>query len=437
MQIQKPLNEDRLINTSYRNYAMYTLESRAIPSAIDGFKMVHRKIMYFALERARNKKTKVADFGSISSYGYNHGEVSAQAAAVGLASDWNNNVPLLTGYGDFGSRLSHTSAAPRYIYAKLSDDWDRYFESSEVCPDHPDIESPEPAHYLPVIPWILVNGSEGIAVAFACKILPRDPKDIASYCRDIIDGKTVSSTIHPTFPNFKGSVHCGDKGSKHWIVRGSYSLTRNTYRITELPVGWDREKYVEFLTKLLDSGKIKDFSDLCDETGFVFEVKTTGDQKTQIEKDVYKFFRLETHLHENLTTLDAHGKVRVFGSVEELVRYFIAYRLSKYNDYITFMCDKVSDELSFLENKKTFIVTMIGANFNSITRSKMIDIAESICGHTDSVDKLIAIPVYAMTSDEVAKLDKLIVSKRKELKSWNETGATHLFSSRLKGIVNG
>lgn len=436
MKIMNPLSEKELIDTNYRSYAMYTLQSRAIPSYIDGMKMVHRKIIYFANKEARNKKTKVADFGSISKHGYHHGETSAQSTAIGMASDWNNNVPLLEGFGDFGSRLSHTSAAPRYIYAKLSDAWDTYFDSHEVCPDHPDPEFPEPRYYLPKIPWVLVNGSEGIAVAFATKILPRSPKDIASYCLDVMNNKTgMEDTIVPTFPDFKGTVFQGDKGSKHWVVRGVYDLTRNIYRITELPVGWDREKYVEFLNKLVDKGTIKDFSDLCDETGFVFEVKTTREQKDRIEKDPYKTLKLETHLHENLTVLDENGEILVFETVSDLILSFIDLRIRKYEEYIKYKINETMNRVDYLKDKLWFVMEVLEGRLDlmSYTKKALENYLSSNC-LSPKASSLVSIPAYSFTKDEVSRLNKILTEAEKELDYWKKVCSSDFYKKKLKGL---
>lgn len=182
-----PRKLTNIIDTEFREFSMYTIENRAIPSAVDGFKPTQRKLVYAMITEYRGNKIKVAELGGgLAKLNYHHGEGSAQGAAVGLASDWNNNAPVFTGHGNFGSRLVPEAAAPRYIFASLSENFKKYFVDTEVAPKSNDPENPEPAHYLPIIPWVLVNGISGIAVGFKTEILPRSIKYLTSATLDLI-----------------------------------------------------------------------------------------------------------------------------------------------------------------------------------------------------------------------------------------------------------
>ena len=205
---------EQLIDDDYYGYAKYVIESRAIPSYIDGFKPVQRKVLYVVRKTApvNGPKKKISDIaGSMSSMAnYHHGSASAEDASSRMAQTFNNNVPLVTGHGSFGSRLVPEPSAPRYIFGTLSPEFDKWFSDEEVCPPNPEPDSPEPAHYLPLIPWVLVNGSSGMAVGFATNILPHAPADIAKLCHDCLrssDGSLDSNMIvKPSFPAFHGEI---------------------------------------------------------------------------------------------------------------------------------------------------------------------------------------------------------------------------------------
>jgi len=165
------------IDTGFKAYSLYTVENRAIPSVIDGLKPAARKLVYSMLTEHSNKKVKVAELGGgLAKYNYHHGEDSAMGAVITLTADWNNNCPVFTGHGNFGSRLVQEAAGARYIFCTLSPEFKKYFIDNEVTSKSPDPENPEPAYYLPTIPWVLINGTQGIAVGFACNILPRSVK---------------------------------------------------------------------------------------------------------------------------------------------------------------------------------------------------------------------------------------------------------------------
>ena len=109
----EPRTLTQIIDTEFREFSMYTIENRAIPSVIDGLKPTQRKLLYAMITEYKGHKTKVAELGGgLAKMNYHHGEGSAQGAAIGLGSDWNNNAPVFTGHGNFGSRLVPEAAAP-------------------------------------------------------------------------------------------------------------------------------------------------------------------------------------------------------------------------------------------------------------------------------------------------------------------------------------
>jgi len=369
-----------VIDTEYREYAMYVLEQRAIPSVIDGFKMVHRKLVYAMLTEHSGKKVKLNDLGSISKFNYHHGETSAMSAAVTLTADWNNNCPIFTGHGNFGSRLVQEAAAPRYIFATLSPQFKKIFIDEEVAPKSLDVENPEPRYYLPIIPWVLVNGISGIAVGFATDILPRSIEDLVyatkSYIKNSSKFLEKNEPIPPTFPHFHGTIAQESETGLNWSTTGIIEyIGKYQYKISELPIGYDREAYVNLLNKLIDSDLIKDYEDGCSEAGFGFTIKTTLAQKTEIDKDPIKYFKLKKLHSENLTTLGSDGKLKIFKSVSELIAYFCDYRLTKFSDKIDYDKEKIIKEIGFNSNKQRFISAVINDEipFKEITKKDMLE----------------------------------------------------------------
>ena len=194
------------IDTEYKDFSMYVLQHRAIPSVIDGFKTSQRKLFY-AMQTYSGKRVKVAELGgSLSSIGYGHGETSANDAAVRMARSWANNIPAFIGHGNFGSRMLQEAAAPRYIYATMNPKAEAIFIDNDVLIANEDLEHKEPKHFLPSIPWLLVNGASGIAVGFKAEILPRNPKDVVKACEEYITTGSIKTELMPFFPSFKGKV---------------------------------------------------------------------------------------------------------------------------------------------------------------------------------------------------------------------------------------
>lgn len=427
-----------IIDEEYKAYAMYVLENRAIPSYIDGFKPSARKILYSMLNYYKGKKVKVAELGtSISQFNYHHGETSAMGAAVTLTASWNNNMPIFRGHGNFGSRLIQEAAAPRYIFADLNPDFYKYFTDFEVCNKHSDPDNPEPQQYLPVIPWVLVNGIEGIAVGFACKYLSHSPKDLAKACALAVKGKLKEDyTVPVTLPGFKGEIV--QEETNKIVTRGIVERTkRNTWTITEVPWGYDREKFFNVLDKMLEDNKISDFEDMCDESGFKFVVKMDTATDAKCEKDPIEFFKLEKAFTENYTALDEAGGIILFDNKVQIIKRFVDFRIAKVQERIDFDVRKIEADILWHKTKLAFVKDVINKKLNllNFTRADLLaKCIEKYKVEKDIATKLLSIAVYDMTTDMVAELENKIVKFENDLSALQSSNAKDVYLSMLKTI---
>lgn len=429
-----------IIDRDFREFSMYTIENRAIPSAIDGFKPTQRKLVYAMLNEHKGNKVKVAELGGgLAKLNYHHGEGSAQGAAVGLGQDWNNNAPVFTGHGNFGSRLVPEAAAPRYIFASLSENFKKYFIDTEVAPKSFDPENPEPAFYLPIIPWVLVNGVSGIAVGFKTDILPRSVKSLIAATAKCLKSPSkflaADEPIAPTFPAFKGTVShvAGNQWKTTGIIESSGKLG---YKISELPIGFDREAYVEFLNALIDKDAIRDYDDVCSKDGFGFEIKVSSAQRAAIDKDPLKFFRLERTHSEILTTLGHDGKLKIFKSVAELVHYFVEYRTQKFADKIAFDIAGAEQSINMMSLKAKFIKFVVERviDLRDSTKQELLDFIHDNVSPEDFAKRFINIPLYECTQDEVDKLRKKIEELEAELAVLKTQTGAGLYASQLSTL---
>lgn len=428
-----------VIDKEYREYAMYVLESRAIPSAIDGLKMVHRKLVYSMLNEYSGKKVKLADLSGISKLGYHHGETSAASSAVTITADWNNNCPIFTGYGNFGSRLVTDAAAPRYIFASISPEFKKYFVDTEIAPKSLDEESPEPQYYLPIIPWVLVNGVEGIAVGFKSDILPRAPSDliaaVKSYLKNPKRFVEANEPIKPTYPHFKGAVIAHSENQ--WKTQGIIKyIGKNYFEITELPIGFDRETYVTFLNELCDKDMIKDYEDFCSKAGFGFKVKVTIAQKESIEKEPFKYFKLEKIHTEILTTIGSDGKLKIFQSVAELIAYFCDFRLTMFHTKIEYDRTQLRYEIARLTDKQRFIRDVVDDKIplRETSKEEMLEYVKKWITDKEYGKQFVNIPLYEFTNNHVLKLDSEIICKKSDLVDLESITPEKLYQTRLSSI---
>lgn len=420
----------------YKEYSMYVLENRAIPSYIDGFKPVQRKLIYAALQLPKDKLVKVAELGSsISSYGYHHGEFSAQQACVLMAAPYNNNIPLFEPEGSFGTRLSPVAASPRYIYVSLSNQFKNIFLDDEVSDKKDEYE---PITYLPILPMVLIQGQSGIAIGFATNILPRNIADVKKACIDYLSKGKIKTEIQLKYPFFNGTIEKLDE--KKWCTKGLIEKKTKGkkiwYHITELPIGYDREKYFTKLSELSEKKLIIDFEENCKE-GFDFTVYVTEEQAIKIDKDPMKFFGLIKYETENLTTLDENGKLRIFQSPEELVAAFCDYRLKKTIEYLAYKIKEFNEKLKILSLKKSFIIDVIDGviDFKKLDRVDLLNhLLNKNLADKDICETVMSMPSYSFTKDNVLKLQNEIDKVNAEIKSLENTDAKDLFIERLKNL---
>jgi DNA topoisomerase-2 len=236
--------------------------ARSIPCAVDGLKPSQRKVLYACFRRRLTSEIKVAQLaGYVSEHTmYHHGEQSLAATIIGMAQNFvgANNMNLLYPSGQFGTRLmgGKDAASPRYIFTRLScitrcvfreedDPLLEYLEEDGVAI--------EPKFYVPVIPMVLVNGSEGIGTGWSSSVPTHHPMDIVAALREKLigggsDSDSRDGTLHPWFRGFQGTVVVKEGGS-HFSTQGVAACSDDgaTVTITELPVGKWTQDYKQFL----------------------------------------------------------------------------------------------------------------------------------------------------------------------------------------------
>lgn len=423
----------------WKSFAMYTVESRAIPNMIDGLKPVQRFYLYSSILNSKRDFKKVsAVAGIISDYGYNHGEASAAGAGQLMAATWNNNVCLVEGRGSFGTRLVQEAGAPRYVYTRLSENFEKYIRDVDLAPAHADPEHEPPAFYIPVIPLVLANGTKGIATGFATNILPRSTDDLSASVREYLLSGNIAKRIPVTFPEFNGTVEY-NKEEDRFIVYGKYEKTSKTVlTITEVPYGFDRESYVKILDKLEEDNDIVSYEDLCDKTGFRFEIKLkqTGSSSWNHAKIISKF-KLSKPLSENLTVIDFDGKLREYKDERELVKDFVDYRLGVLQKRIAARLAESVELARWLQVKMEFIQAVLDDRI-VFKNKKKAEVGKQILGTTsalvEDVDRLLRINIMSLTDEMVKELAKEIKEAQKQEKFWLKTTPKAQFESDLESL---
>ena len=423
------------------SFAKYTVEARAIPNMIDGMKPVQRFYLYSSILNSKRDFKKVsAVSGIISDYGYNHGESSAAGSGQLMAATWNNNICLVEGRGSFGTRLIQEAGAPRYVYTRLHENFNRYIKDIDLSPVHEDPEHEPPAFYLPVIPLVLANGTKGIATGFATNILPHDPKSIKAACLEYITTGDIKTRIALKFPEFNGTVEKDKEEPNKYTANGVYEKRGKTQLIiTEVPYGFDRESYVKVLDGLEEDGDIVSYEDQCDKTGFKFEVKLKQNTSAIWNKSkIINKFKLSKPMTQNLTVIDQNGKLREYEDARQLVKDFCDYRSGILQQRIDLRTKEEQERCRWLNVKMQFIQAVLDSKIEFKNKKKK-DVTQQIYEETHAlnetdIDKLLRINILSLTDEMVKDLAKESKEAQKNLKFWSKEIPKNQFIKDLEEI---
>lgn len=431
-------------NSDFKNFSNAD-NVRSIPSIIDGFKDSQRKAIYGMILHG-NGEIKVSQIASQAALvtQYAHGEVSMAETIIGLAQNFpgSNNVNLLEPIGQFGSILSSESASPRYIYTKPSANLRKLIRTDDDCiltHRYEDGDKVEPFYFLPVLPIWALNGSVGIGTGHSVKILPRDPKNIATYIQRKVEGiamqpRTIERLLAPTFNRWKGEVV--PLGENKYELHGVIEVVNSTtLRVTELPVGYGVDKFKSILVGLIDAGKVRDYDNNSTESGFDFEIKVPREvARLGIDK-LKDLFKLVARHTENITLWSVDGVLNQYPSVKEALDEFIDFRLKHYDTRRTTHIDILNKEVQFLDDKMLFIETWnkqdnIGKMSIDAISKLMIQSGVS----ESSLPRLLQLSVRSLTLDLIKELQAEIKEKEGRIKALLSSSAKDLYIQDMSTI---
>lgn len=416
------------IDKEYKDYAKYTLYNRAIPSLVDGFKPVQRKAMFCMLHK-KDKQKVMSLAGSMISDGYSHGDSSACQAISKMAQDFpgSNNIPYFNKKGNFGNKFIKEPSAPRYIYVKNNPFFKKVFLDKML--EKRDIDETEPKYFLPIIPTILLNGVEGVAVGFATEILPYKLEIIKKYIQQYINQEPIP-ILKPYYKGYTGKIELEDE---KWIMYGKYEvINTTTIHISEIPVQMDREKYLSHLSKLIEKGLISSFTD---KSSSKWNITVRLKRKSAVFKDPERYLKLKQILSENITTIDEKNDLKIFKNVYNLLDYFIEFRLKVYTERKLWKIQNITAEIEVISQKIKFIKYLTKINFKKMTYKEIVEIIKSKMDITnDNLKRCMEIKAYNLNVDYIDKLKEKIIEDQKELKYYKNITEKELYQTDLDNL---
>jgi len=414
--------------------------ARSIPSMVDGLKISLRKILYSAFKRRLTSEIKVAQFsGYVSEHSaYHHGEASLNGAIVNMAQNYvgSNNINLLEPLGQFGTRLQggDDSASERYIFTQLNTLTRTLFpEADDAILKYTDDDGTivEPEYYVPILPFVLINGISGIGTGFSSSIPSFDPREIVRYLRGVLQGISGGAPAFvPYYEGFTGTVR-KLTDTKFMIVGKYENLGNDQIRITELPVGTWTMSYIAFLEGLLDgvvdkSGKksppqIRDMVSLSTEKVVDITVTLQKGQLAVLEaamdgdtglNGVHKLLKLSTTVSTtNMHLFDKDMKLHKYENVCEIIDAFYPVRIETYARRKAALLEELSNRLIRLSNRERYILAILAGEIdlrrktNAQVDAMLQDASYTRIGE-GGYDYLTKMAMNSVTEENVAKIVK-------------------------------
>lgn len=412
------------LNTDYKDFSISIIKERAIPSVIDSFKPVQRKIIDMAQEiwkTGSEKPLKVFQLCGqcCAKKLYLHGDTSCNEAIINMCQNYKNNAPMLIADGQVGNRFVREAASPRYVGCFLSPNFRLYYKDFELLEKRiEEGQEIEPYFFLPIIPTILINGTSGLAIGFSSNILNRNPKEVTQTCIDYLNGKKIKE-LKPWLSDFKG-IYIRDKENPNkWFCKGIYEIINSTtVHIKDFGLSWTFEKYESYLDGLIEKKIIKDY-DNNSSSGVDYTLKfKREDLSNLIEKGKLEdLLKINESTTENLVTLDEKENLHQFNCVEDIVKYFVDFRLTYYQKRKDYLLDKYNKELKDLSFRAKFIKSIIDKKLkvNNVPKSEIIQWLEDnkFDKIDDSYNYLLNMSIYSLTKEKYEEL----LNKAKEKKS--------------------
>ncbi|MBQ8855418.1 MAG: DNA gyrase subunit A [Bacteroidales bacterium] len=397
------VNIDQQMRSAYIDYSMSVIVSRALPDVRDGFKPVHRRVLFgmegLGLTWTSQTKKSARIVGEVLGKYHPHGDFSVYDAMARMAQDWSLRYPLVFGQGNFGSMDGDPVAAMRYTEAKLSKLSDEVL--ADLDKDTVDFQNnfddslQEPTVLPTKLPLLLLNGSSGIAVGMATNMAPHNLTECCDAICAYIDNPeiTVEELMQyvkgPDFPT--GGIIQGRQGIKdafetgrgRIVIRSKTEIEvsdsgRETIVVTEIPYMVNKREMIEKIAELVETKKVDGIAYINDETtmkGVRIVIRLKKDANANVVLNMlYKYSPLQSSFSVNNVAL-VGGRPRTL-NLKQLIKYFVRHRHEVILRRTRFDLEKARKRAHILEGllKALDIIDQI---INIIRASKSVDEAKS------------------------------------------------------------
>ena len=426
------VNIDQQMRSAYIDYSMSVIVSRALPDVRDGFKPVHRRVLFgmdgLGLRHTSQTKKSARIVGEVLGKYHPHGDSSVYDAMARMAQDWSLRYPLVFGQGNFGSMDGDPVAAMRYTEAKLSKLSDEVLADLEK--DTVDFQNnfddslQEPTVLPTKVPLLLLNGSSGIAVGMATNMAPHNLSECCDAICAYIDNPeiTVEELMHyvkgPDFPT--GGIIQGRQGIKdafetgrgRIVIRSKTDIEvsdsgRETIVVTEIPYMVNKREMIEKIAELVENKRIEGISYINDETtmkGVRIVIKLKKDANSNVVLNtLFKYTPLQSSFSVNNVAL-VNGRPRTL-NLKDLIKYFVRHRHEVILRRTKFDLEKAQKRAHILEGLLKAL-DVIDEIIRIIRASKSVDDAKNELMQTFAFSEAQATAIVEMRLRQLTGLER-------------------------------
>jgi len=406
---------------------------RSIASVVDGFKPSQRKVMHACFQRNLTGEMKVAQLAAYVSEktSYHHGEVSLADTIVRLANNFvgSNNMALLVPVGQFGTRLlgGKDASATRYIFTRLDPIARKVFDKHDdkVLRYLEDDGVPiEPDFFVPVIPMVLVNGTEGIGTGFSTYVPPFKASDVIENVRRYMRGEPMSE-MRPHFEGFTGRVFEQDGA---WVTEGVFQ----NGVISELPPGRWTQDHKEFLDGLVETKVISSYENNSTTERVHFTIHGYKGSDPMVDLKLRKTIRV-TNMH---LLHPVHG-IKKYASPLEIIKDFADVRVECYQRRKAYMLGELHARATLNENKARFISDVVSGRLVVFRRKRqelIREISDSFASINGDYSYLLDIKTHQYTQDAIQDFMEEVATCKENLDDLTHASIEELWTADLAGV---
>lgn len=448
----KELNNtvSNFLNKEYKDFSIYTVEERAIPSLCDGLKPGARKIIHAActgsLKNGSTNKLLALSGDTMKLSLFAHGDASLNSTICTLSRSFSNNLNALEIEGQGGTLRDPDAGSPRYLYIRHSKYMDLIYKTDYELLDFIFDEGQyvEPMQYLPIIPNILCNMAMGIANGYSYHCMAYHPIDVIDACLDILSARgNAKEKIHTVIRPYLRDISQKDFRNENgvWMNYGQwkFDVKRDVMTVTALPYDMTYVEFEKVLNKLCDKQFIKDYKNKSEDGNVNYEIvfyKKQLEAKTKRDKkgiSLANHFKLIKQIPDDLLwVLDENHKLKHFDSKEELLEYFVNWRLGIYTERKKRLVKILQERFKKNSDLVKFIELVCKGKLKIRNRSKK-DIKVDMDNFKLPME-LIGTPMSKCTIEERDELLKQNKEIEKELEYIKKTTEKQMYINDLKEL---